>query len=91
MKYVGIDVGHGNLTKRLVVVFPDDFVHKDVAEALKTVARKSWPKSHVSTGSGGFIGVVAGDTYGKSESLGLTADKDDARKFNFADYGGNYL
>lgn len=93
MKYVGIDVQHPGLglTKRLVVAFPEDLVHAEVAKALVEVAVKQWPKSSVSVGSAGFMSVEAKSTHGKSESLRLEADVEDAVRFNMSDYGGNYL
>ena len=97
MKYVGIDVTHGagtntELTKRLIVAFPDDLVHADVAAVMKVVARQSWPKAKVETGSAGFFTGRMDSTYGESTSLGgLKSDKDDATRFNMMDYGGNHL
>ena len=98
MKYIGLDVTFKGLTadqpsvtKRMVVSFPDDLVHSMVADAMKHAARRQWRGADVKVSTAGFIEATARDTHGKSESLGIKSDANDARRFNMANYGGNIL
>lgn len=93
MKYVSIDVHFSpNNGKRFVIAFPNDLIHEDVAKAMIQVAvRQQWPKAVATVHAAGEIDVMAHETFGKSTTLQVLADPEDAAKFNTSDYGGNYL
>lgn len=91
MKYVRLDIAVSeDLEKAMIIAFPNDFIHADVAEAMKAVAEKTWGKP-VSVTHAGEINATASATHGKSETLGKAASSEDAHYFNNADYGGNYF
>lgn len=92
MKYVSLDMtpNSGGLTKRLVFAFPNDIVHKDMADSMTRLLQVDG--AEVSVHAAGEINANANATFGSSVSLGgLQADPDDARLFLMQDYGGNYL
>lgn len=92
MKYITLHLSsprESRFTKDLVIAFPNDLVHKIVAEALKAAAQVQWPDYKVEVIAAGDIEVAAQYTGGKSESLKLKGRQIDAMSFNFADYGNN--
>lgn len=84
MKYIIFECNAENKPRlRLPVIFPDDFVHKDIAEAVEHVKVQPegpfsdwwmWPKAI----SAGFIGND-GTCFGYSESLNLKSLPEDTR------------
>lgn len=95
MKYISIDVTHGKgdgeLTKRLIVAFPEDLIHVDMAQVVEKLAKMTFPRARVAVRSAGFV-TVAGKCHGASETLGLKSDPEvDTMCFNSGDYGGNYI
>lgn len=87
MKYVAFDVVNGDLARRIVVAFPNEVVHADMAEGVEHALRLSCPKSEVRLTSAGSITAIATDVSGDSESLGLEHDIVDLNSFNGANYG----
>ena len=86
MKYVGIDVSHAGMTRRMIIAFPNDFVHLLVGKAVKTVCEEQWPKSKVTIVTAGDIELSVESTSGRSVSLGLVADHADAVLLEASDY-----
>lgn len=87
MKYVMFKVRIGDLTKLTPVIFPNDFVHSMVAEALT-----SYRDTHgdvVIDGepvSAGELSVGVGKCYGRSSTLNLDPRPDDDKLINAIDY-----
>lgn len=80
MKYVMFRVkGPGGNDRLIPVVFPNALVHRDVAEALYPVI-KGLPVS------AGECVVLVDSTHGKSDTLSLNANEDDASVITGHDY-----
>lgn len=89
MKYVSINVKVSNINTRLVIAFPNDLVHAEVAESMVMCCHRQWPGSKVTIYSAGEIDMDEVRTFGHSESLGLESDPSDARALISSDYGGH--
>lgn len=90
MKYVMLEVvpkGADAVAFKLPIMFPDKLVHRDVALAIRDVAKSTFKGAKVTI-------VSAGDAYlddvkcsGKSESLDLTSRGErDSNVINWIDY-----
>ncbi|WP_139841349.1 hypothetical protein [Acinetobacter sp. ANC 4204] len=83
MKYIMFRQQQCGMTKLIPVIFPNDFVHKDVADALQQTVLKD-SEIH----SAGFISPLNLLPEGRSETLNVAADPDtDERVIKMNDYG----
>lgn len=89
MKYVGIDVKLDGMTRRLVVVFPNDLVHDLVGRAVAQACVVQWPEADVTIVSAGEADAHLHTVHGTSVTLELTSSKVDVGAFNSSDYGGH--
>jgi hypothetical protein len=84
VKYIMILINQGEIGERLVpVIFPDFMVHEMVFDAVRPLMPK---RSTVSIRSAGEVGLHVRHTIGRSESLGVAANDEDARVINQYDY-----
>lgn len=91
MKYISFDVKMGSLTRRQVVVFPNDLTHSIMADGVLAALRNQFPTASLSIHAAGFAESLVASTYEHSESMGIPADPEDAARFNLSDYGGHIL
>ena len=89
MKYVGIDVKIDDMTRRLVVVFPNDLVHDLVGRAVAQACTVQWPEADISIVTAGEADAHLRSVYGTSVTLDLASNKVDVMAFNGSDYGGH--
>lgn len=86
MKYIMFKQEQGEMTKLIPVIFPNDLVHKDVADALQ---QSVLANSEIH--SAGFISPLNLKPEGKSETLNITADPDtDELVIKMNDYGAGW-
>ena len=81
--YIVIEVKtkrRGAVKHRLPIIYPDVLVHKDVFESLKQ--SESLRGFNVKVHSAGSCQIHCTDANGKSETLGVFADKDDENLIN---------
>lgn len=91
MKYIRIDVENKNLISPLVIAFPNDLCHIQVAEALEKVCKESWPQATVSTVSAGDISLSVLSTSGWSSSMNLHSKPEDYAFLPASDYGAHRI
>lgn len=95
MKYISVDVKLGNeksgITKRMVVVFPEDLVHSIVAKGILYSLWEQYPTATLAVHAAGFTDAYMNKAYDSSVSMNLKADPTDAARFNLSNYGGNVL
>lgn len=81
MKYIMFrEIIHGNLEHQFPIIFPDEFVHSDIAEFITNNKKGSIPIS------AGFITFSEVDVSGESETLKLFANSDDEKTIEFYNY-----
>lgn len=91
MKYVGIDVTHSGLTRRMIIAFPNDLIHLFVGTVMKAACEEQWPEADVKIATAGDIDLEVHETSGKSESLKLASEEGDARLLEASDYSLHIL
>lgn len=86
MKYIMFQQQQGEMTKLVPVIFPNDLVHKDVADALQQLVLKD-----TAIHSAGFISPLNLKPEGGSETLNIKADPDtDELVIKMNDYGAGW-
>lgn len=86
MKYIMFKQQQSEMTKLIPVIFPNDFVHKDIADALQQTVLKG-SEIH----SAGFISPLNLLPEGRSETLNVKADPDtDEMVIKMNDYGAGW-
>lgn len=86
MKYIMFKGQIGDMTKLIPVIFPNDLVHKDVADALQQGALKN-----TTIHSAGFINPLNLKPEGGSETLNINSDPEvDEIVIKMNDYGGGW-
>lgn len=85
MKYIMLLKVYADGTKRFEpVIFSDNLVHADVAEALLATEQLKG----FTVASAGEVNITCDSTHGESTTLKINADKTDRHRINFANYGG---
>lgn len=92
MKYVCIEVTVSGIKRNLPIIFPNCFVHKDVADYMCVLIgqRQNIDAKPVSAGEVNFVGnrvVVSGE----SETLGLASRGIDAYLIGMNDYNAGIV
>ena len=81
MKYSVVEVTHKTIVRELPFIFPESFVHKSMYQMVEREYLFEHKADSVRCVAAGFIRSLAvapaGGCYGKSESLGLKAHRDD--------------
>lgn len=85
MKYIMFRVRIGDTEKFLPIIFPDELVHSDIAETIKSLilSRYRW---NIDVSSAGSINIGATTCGGKSETLVSASDPSDAKIIQLYDY-----
>lgn len=84
MKYVMLVKMIGDMKVYMPIIFPNNAVHADIANAVMDSESGEGYSVH----SAGFLSPLDMKPYGESESLGVEYDPQDARRIMAADYGG---
>jgi hypothetical protein len=86
MKYVMLRCRIGSITKMVPIIFPNELVHQDVAEAITHLIgmKHGWDAEVVGAGEVGGLDVSA--CSGGSETLSVSSRKEDASVINGYDY-----
>lgn len=86
MKYIMFKRQVGDMTKLIPVIFPNDLVHKDVADALQQGTLKN-----TTIQSAGFISPLNLKPEGGSETLNVNSNPaTDEMVIKMNDYGGGW-
>lgn len=86
MKYIMFQQQHGEMTKLVPVIFPNDLVHKEVADALQQLVLKD-----TVIHSAGSISLLNLKPEGRSTTLNIEADHDtDELVIKMNDYGAGW-
>lgn len=84
MKYIMIEQKVGEITRKIPIIFPDILIHKDIADAIIPILSKMGESKIVSAGN--FNNFMCDYTIGKSSTLNIEANVDDAEIINSYDY-----
>jgi len=82
LKYIRFDIKAGDLEEKLVVAFSKRLVHSEVAKRLTNEVSQSYTIAvSVNIGAAGFVDLSSKATYGRSESMRISADPTDIQLF----------
>lgn len=88
MKYIMAEVRQGSITRKVPLIFPNFLVHSEMARVFKHALFRH-EVDEVKFVSAGEYGPLFGAglaTMGKSETLGLASDPDDAKVIEMYEY-----
>lgn len=78
MKYIMIQAGTAGSTKQLIpIIFPDNLVHREMAECVIHTLRRNHKRRAVIR-SAGFIALETTTCFGESESLNVKSHPEDS-------------
>ena len=87
MKYIMFEVKGGTLEMRVPVIFPDNMVHKVIADAVEPAVKAHFPKFAVELVSAGTVSSLdLSMVSGGSTTLELSSTKLDGEIMSLYDY-----
>lgn len=84
MKYIMFLQKTGELERNIPIIFPDTLIHEEVAVAIESLIRKMGEVRLKSAGTINIYGDIA--VSGKSTTLNIESNGDDARIISIYDY-----